>query len=257
MQVMRCDDPAEYYNLLRDHPDEATALLGDLLISVTTFFRDAEVFDALKADVLRRWPGGLVEYYGMTEGGGTCILEAHNFPDKLHTVGRPAAGHDIRLIDDNGVEVGPGESGEVVGRSAGMMTGYHGQPERTREAEWFDPQGTRFIRTGDIGRFDADGFLTTRACRRWPWWVFPHRAGARRRWRSWCLTRRQTRSQRTCCCTGRTHDSERPSDWTACGVSLNCRAARSARCSSANCGSGSRQEFRHDPEPTGRWASGV
>lgn len=115
---------------------------------------------ALKADVLRRWPGGLVEYYGMTEGGGTCILEAHNFPDKLHTVGRPAAGHDIRLIDDHGVEVGPGESGEVVGRSPGMMTGYHGQPERTREAEWFDPQGQRFIRTGDIGRFDADGFLT-------------------------------------------------------------------------------------------------
>ncbi|KRR10648.1 chemotaxis protein [Bradyrhizobium jicamae] len=52
MQVMRCDDPAEYYNLLRDHADEATALLGDLLISVTTFFRDAEVFDALKDDVL-------------------------------------------------------------------------------------------------------------------------------------------------------------------------------------------------------------
>jgi acyl-CoA synthetase (AMP-forming)/AMP-acid ligase II len=115
---------------------------------------------ALKADVLRRWPGGLVEYYGMTEGGGTCILEAHNFPDKLHTVGRPAAGHEIRLIDDGGVEVGPGESGEVVGHSGGMMTGYHGQPERTREAEWFDPQGKRFIRTGDIGRFDADGFLT-------------------------------------------------------------------------------------------------
>ena len=52
MQVTRCDDPAEYYNLLRDHSDEATALLGDLLISVTTFFRDAEVFDALKVDVL-------------------------------------------------------------------------------------------------------------------------------------------------------------------------------------------------------------
>ena len=114
----------------------------------------------LKADVLRRWPGGLVEYYGMTEGGGTCILEAHNFPAKLHTVGQPAQGHDMRLIDDNGVEVAPGESGEVVGHSGGMMTGYHGQPEKTREAEWFDPQGKRFIRTGDIGRFDADGFLT-------------------------------------------------------------------------------------------------
>ena len=52
MQVTRCDDPADYYNMLRDHPDEATALLGDLLIAVTTFFRDPEVFDALKTDVL-------------------------------------------------------------------------------------------------------------------------------------------------------------------------------------------------------------
>jgi acyl-CoA synthetase (AMP-forming)/AMP-acid ligase II len=38
--------------------------------------------------------------------------------------------------------------------------GYHGQPERTAEAEWFDATGKRFIRTGDIGRFDDDGFLT-------------------------------------------------------------------------------------------------
>ena len=115
---------------------------------------------ALKADVLKRWPGGLVEFYGMTEGGGTFILDAHNYPDKLHTVGRPAEGHDMRLIDEAGVEVPPGEAGEVVGHSGGMMTGYHGQPEKTREAEWFDPDGKRFIRTGDIGRFDADGFLT-------------------------------------------------------------------------------------------------
>ena len=57
---------------------------------------------ALKADVLKRWPGGLVEFYGMTEGGGTCILDAHVHPDKLHTVGRPAEGHDIRLIDEQG-----------------------------------------------------------------------------------------------------------------------------------------------------------
>lgn len=115
---------------------------------------------ALKADVLERWPGGLVEFYGMTEGGGTCILEAHLHPDKLHTVGRPAEGSDIRLIDEAGQEVAPGEAGEVVGHSAGMMTGYHGRPEKTREAEWFDAGGKRFIRTGDIGRFDADGFLT-------------------------------------------------------------------------------------------------
>lgn len=113
----------------------------------------------LKADVLARWPGGLVEFYGMTEGGGTCILEAHVHPAKLHTVGPPAEGHDIRLIDEQGREVAPGEAGEVVGHSPGMMTGYHRRPEATRAAEWFDSQGKRFIRTGDVGRFDEDGFL--------------------------------------------------------------------------------------------------
>jgi acyl-CoA synthetase (AMP-forming)/AMP-acid ligase II len=41
-----------------------------------------------------------------------------------------------------------------------MMTGYHNQDAKTREVEWFDGAGTRFIRTGDVGRFDDDGFLT-------------------------------------------------------------------------------------------------
>jgi long-chain acyl-CoA synthetase len=114
----------------------------------------------LKGDILARWPGGLVEYYGMTEGGGTCILEAHKYPDKLHTVGRPSEGHDIRVIDEDGRALPAGEIGEVVGRSGAMMTGYQNQPGKTREAEWYDAQGQRFIRTGDVGRFDEDGFLT-------------------------------------------------------------------------------------------------
>jgi long-chain acyl-CoA synthetase len=124
------------------------------------FCTSAPFAAALKADVLARWPGGLVEFYGMTEGGGTCILAAHEHPDKLHTVGTPAEGHDIRLIDESGRELPKGSTGEVVGHSAGMMAGYHGQPERTAEAEWFDATGKRFIRTGDVGRFDDDGFLT-------------------------------------------------------------------------------------------------
>ncbi|MDE3174839.1 MAG: acyl--CoA ligase [Pseudomonadota bacterium] len=115
---------------------------------------------ALKAEVLARWPGGLTEYYGMTEGGGTCILLAHERPDKLHTVGQPALGHDIRLIDEEGREVGPGGTGEIVGRSPAMMNAYRNAPDKTREAEWRDAQGRRFIRTGDIGRFDDEGFLT-------------------------------------------------------------------------------------------------
>ena len=132
----------------------------DLSAFQAKFCTSAPFAAALKADVVKRWPGAMVEFYGMTEGGGTCILEAHAVPDKLHTVGRPAEGHDIRLIDDNGAEVRVGEAGEVVGHSPGMMLGYHGQEEKTREVEWFDATGKRFIRTGDVGRFDADGYLT-------------------------------------------------------------------------------------------------
>jgi len=113
----------------------------------------------LKADILARWPGGLVEYYGMTEGGGTCILRAHEHPDKLHTVGCPGPGSLFRVIDEQGRALLPEETGEIVGRSPGMMTGYHGRPEETAAAEWHDENGVRYIRTGDVGRFDADGFL--------------------------------------------------------------------------------------------------
>ena len=65
------------------------------------------------------------------------------------------------MIDEEGHELPRGADviGEVVGRSPSMMLGYHHQPAKTREAEWFDAQGQRFIRTGDVGRFDADGFL--------------------------------------------------------------------------------------------------
>ena len=114
---------------------------------------------ALKADVVKRWPGALVEYYGMTEGGASCALAAHEHPEKLHTVGRPMPGHEMKLIDEDGREVAPGEMGEVVGRSPAMMNGYNGRAEATRDAEWFDADGRRFIRHGDVGRFDEDGFL--------------------------------------------------------------------------------------------------
>jgi long-chain acyl-CoA synthetase len=148
--------PVQYQRLMA-HP-----AFGDHDLSSfrSKFSTSAPFGAALKADVVDRWPGGLIEFYGMTEGGGTCILEAHLHPTKLHTVGQPAPGSDIRLIDEDGREVAPGADGEVVGSSAGMMVGYHRQPDKTREAEWFDPVGKRFIRTGDVGRFDDDGFLT-------------------------------------------------------------------------------------------------
>jgi long-chain acyl-CoA synthetase len=96
----------------------------------------------------------------MTEGGGACILEAHKYPEKLHTVGQPAPGHDMRVIDEDGNELPAGAVGEIVGRSPAMMTGYHNRPDATGAMHWRDADGALFYRHGDVGRFDEDGFLT-------------------------------------------------------------------------------------------------
>jgi acyl-CoA synthetase (AMP-forming)/AMP-acid ligase II len=177
--LMRKFDSAEYLRLAERHHATHTMLVPvqyrrllahaefdrtDLSSFVAKFCTSAPFHAELKAEVLRRWPGGLTEYYGLTEGGGTCILHCHLHPTKLHTVGPPSEGHDIRLVDAEGRELPPeavrgGESGEIVGRSPAMMSGYHRQPGQTAEAEWFDAEGRRYIRHGDIGRFDADGFL--------------------------------------------------------------------------------------------------
>jgi acyl-CoA synthetase (AMP-forming)/AMP-acid ligase II len=66
---------------------------------------------------------------------------------------------DIRIIDESGAELTAGESGEIVVHSIGMMTGYYKNPELTDESTWTAPDGRGFMRTGDIGSLDKDGFL--------------------------------------------------------------------------------------------------
>jgi len=147
--------PAQYQRLLADENFDSF----DLSAFRMKFSTGAPFPAALKEQVLRRWPGGLIEIYGMTEGGGACMLEAHKHPTKLHTVGIPLPQHEILLIDEAGREVAAGETGEIVGRSPAMMSGYLNQPQATEAAHWHDSGGRRFIRSGDIGRMDADGFL--------------------------------------------------------------------------------------------------
>lgn len=149
--------PVQYRRLM-EHPDFDRY---DLSSFVMKFCTSAPFAAELKADILKRWPGGLIEYYGMTEGGGGFMLQAHLFPDKLHTVGQVSPGAIVKLIDEEGKEVGPNEIGEIVGRSPATMSGYHNQPGKTAEAQWTDPAtGEVYIRTGDVGRLDEDGFLT-------------------------------------------------------------------------------------------------
>ena len=148
--------PVQYRRLLA-HPDfDAT----DLSAMEMKFCTSAPFAAELKAEVLRRMPGGLIEFFGMTEGGVGFMLVAHEHPDKLHTVGQPQPGHAVRIIDEDGNDVPPGTPGEIVGRSPATMNGYKGRPDLTAKAYWLDADGTPWLRTGDIGRLDEDGFLT-------------------------------------------------------------------------------------------------
>ncbi len=113
----------------------------------------------LKRQVLDRMPGGLIEIYSMTEGGVVCLLAAHEFPDKLHTVGRPAPGSEMKVLDDEDNEVPPGTPGNLIGRSETMMSGYKNRPDKTTEAQYVAPDGGVWMRMGDIGRVDEDGFV--------------------------------------------------------------------------------------------------
>jgi acyl-CoA synthetase (AMP-forming)/AMP-acid ligase II len=132
----------------------------DLSALAIKYSTSAPFAPELKREVLERMPGGLVEIYSMTEGGVVCLLAAHEFPGKLHTVGRPAPGSELKVLDDEDREVPPGTPGNLVGRSHTMMSGYQNQPEKTREGYWIDPAtGATWQRMGDIGRVDANGFV--------------------------------------------------------------------------------------------------
>ncbi|MDB5966956.1 MAG: 4-coumarate--CoA ligase [Polaromonas sp.] len=148
--------PVQYQRIL-DHEHFAGAKLSSFVLKQCT---GAPLDARLKARIRAEWPGKLREVYGMTEGGTTCILDADAYPDKLGTVGKAAPDHEIRIIDDAGNVLPAGEAGEIVGRSPYMMSGYYRQPEATQKLYWHDDTGAVFHRSGDIGRFDADGFLT-------------------------------------------------------------------------------------------------
>ncbi len=101
----------------------------------------------------------LIELYGLTEGIITT-LAPEDFDSHLESVGKPIPGQQVKLVGDDDREAAPGQPGEIVGHGRLVMEGYHNRPDATREATWIDVQGRRWLRTGDIGRFDADGFLT-------------------------------------------------------------------------------------------------
>lgn len=115
----------------------------------------------LKRRVLLRASHCFHEAWGFTEGVATLIYPGE-IESRLQSVGRPLPGTELRLIDAEGRELQAPATGEIVGRSIMMMQGYLNRPDANADIRWSDRNGTVFLRTGDIGEIDADGFLTLR-----------------------------------------------------------------------------------------------
>jgi non-ribosomal peptide synthetase component E (peptide arylation enzyme) len=74
---------------------------------------------------------------------------------RLFTIGRPARGNEVRLIDDAGKETKRGEAGEIQVRGPTLVSGYYKDPEMTRRV--YTEEG--WYKTGDLGRYDEKGNL--------------------------------------------------------------------------------------------------
>jgi acyl-CoA synthetase (AMP-forming)/AMP-acid ligase II len=116
------------------------------------------LYPELRKEIFRRIPCGVIELYGLTEGVITT-LEPDEAEGRWSSAGKPLIGTDIRIIGNDGQEVPRGGSGEIVSRGRIMMPGYYMRPDATAEAVWIDELGRQWLRTGDIGRLDAEGFL--------------------------------------------------------------------------------------------------
>jgi long-chain acyl-CoA synthetase len=106
-----------------------------------------------KQELIRRLPRRLYELYGLTEGFVT-VLDRDDVDRKPESVGVPPPLFEMRIVGEDGQELPPGEVGEITGRGPITTPGYHGRPDLTAEA-----LAGGWLRSGDLGRVDEDGFL--------------------------------------------------------------------------------------------------
>lgn len=113
----------------------------------------------LKQKLVSRFPDAFCEVYGLTEGL-ILFLAPQDAAAHIESVGKAMMAYDIRIVGDDDRELPAGEKGEIVGYGPMLMRGYNRRPDATAECIWREPgSGRTFLRSGDIGYLDKDGFL--------------------------------------------------------------------------------------------------
>ncbi len=154
-KVTMLPGPPAIYQTMLDHPDRDPYDTSSLRLSVTGAA-------AVPVEMIRRMREELtfktiVTGYGLTEAHGMATMCRHDDDPEIisQTSGRAIPDIEVLVVDEKGVEVPRGESGEIVIRGYVVMPGYFENPEATAEA--IDAEG--WLHTGDIGVMDDAGNL--------------------------------------------------------------------------------------------------
>ncbi|MSV58836.1 MAG: AMP-binding protein [Actinobacteria bacterium] len=147
--------PPTLYLTILNHPDRANFDLSSLRLAVTGAA-------AVPVEMIKRMREELnfeviLTAYGLTESTGTVTMcRAEDDPVTISTTsGRAITDVEVRIVDENNIEVSRGQSGEIVCRGYNVMPGYFADPEAT--AQTIDADG--WLHTGDIGIMDARGYV--------------------------------------------------------------------------------------------------
>ncbi len=114
--------------------------------------------ESLKRDIFEHFDCGVIELYGLTEGIITT-LETEHAEGRWASVGRPLIGTDICIVGEDEQMLPANQSGEICSRGRIAMPGYWRRDDANRDATFVDPSGLTWMRSGDVGFIDDEGFL--------------------------------------------------------------------------------------------------
>ena len=146
------------YQALLDHPKHAQTDFSCLRYCISG---GAPLSAELKARFEGETGASVIEGYGLSETSGVVSCNPYDGPQKPGTIGQPIAGTRVSLVDkeDPSRPPPPGEPGEIVVAGPQIMKGYWQRAKADAEVFLTDADGTRWLRTGDVGRIDDDGFI--------------------------------------------------------------------------------------------------
>lgn len=172
--VLQGFSPDEFFDMVEQHKITATMLVpvmlyylldaersntADISSLQTIFYGASPMSPSRLQDAISRWGQIFYQFYGQSEAPMVLTnmrKSEHDLahPERLASCGRPAPWLQLALLDNSNKKVAHGEAGEICVRGPLVMHGYKDMPEQTAEAT-----AGGWLHTGDVGRFDDDGFL--------------------------------------------------------------------------------------------------